>query len=173
MFKRICAALLVACGTLVLGGCFSQQQTITVHDDGRAEIALIITFPKEMETVRDAIEARAAIDPRLAMLEGGFCKALNDIVPESGNVRLKAREITSPQSFTCRVDVAVNDFPKAISENGAIAVMAGLSPNGDRQFRYEMQTMPLALGELAWRSMVEQQFREQGVQITPEQVNAI
>lgn len=175
MIKRIFAGLVLAGCTLFLTGCYSQQQTISVHEDGRAEIALVLTFPKEMQDVAAAIRARAALDPRLAMLdfEDGLCAALNKVVPQSENVRFRAREIVSSESFTCRVDLAINDFPKAIEENGPIAALAGLSSVGEREYRYEMQTVPLALGEMAYRGIVERQFKEQHVTATPEQLNAI
>lgn len=175
MFMQLRSGFLVLCCAFLLSGCFQQQQTITVHEDGRAEITMLVTFPGEMQEIASAVRARAALDPRLGAfnLENGVCEALNTLPVPDENIRMQAREIVSSESFTCRVDIAINDFPAAIKENGPIALIAGLTSSGERTYRYEMQTMPMALGELAWRGIVQQGFKEQGIEVTPDQLNAI
>lgn len=138
-------------------------------------MTLLITLPGEMNDIATAFRKRAALDPRLSLfdLQDGLCNALNQVPLEDQNLRLQSREITSSKSYTCRIDVAINDFPLALSENAIIAGFAGLTSSGERTYRYQMETMPMALGELAWRGIVQQQFKEQGVEVTAEQLNDI
>lgn len=175
MLTRLRTGLLAVCCAFALAGCYQQQQTITVHEDGRAEIAMIVTFPSEMKDVAAAVRARAALMPELASmdLDNGICEAINAVPVADENVRVRAREIVSSKSFTCRIDIAINDFPAAIEKNGPIAALAGLASTGDRTYRYEMQSLPLSLGEFVWRGMVQNHYKEQGIALSSKQLSAI
>jgi hypothetical protein len=135
-FQRVgCRLAAVAAIGLGLGGCFDIGQRLTFQPDGTANIAVVLSFDKEVEDIAALLEAYTKFSTEADKFQQGVCAAAQKFAeanpPPNKNITLKSEQSSSGDRFICLFTV---NLAKA-SELEHTDPIFQIKQVGERRFR--------------------------------------
>jgi hypothetical protein len=120
---------------LGLGGCFDTEHRLTFQPNGSADIAVTISFDKEIADIAALIEAYTKYSPEADKFQQGLCAAVQKFAeaspaPNQG-IKVQAEQIRDGERFACRLVVSL---PNA-ADLQLVDPVFQIKQVGDRRYR--------------------------------------
>src|SRR5262245_9920213 len=105
----VCRTAAVVAMGLGLSGCFDVEHRLTFQPNGTADIAVTISFDKEMQDIAALLEAYTKFSAEADKFRQGLCPAVQKFAEDNPapNVKVQAEQFRAGERLVCRFTVSL------------------------------------------------------------------